>query len=530
MAHQMKSKAIGNLGRDIPAGVVVFLVALPLCLGVALASGAPLISGIIAGIVGGVLVSLLSGSQLSVSGPAAGLTAITMSAIQTLGGFEHFLMAVILAGIFQVVLGYLKAGSIASYFPGAVIEGMLAAIGLILILKQFPHALGYGIDTLTDETYSPESPGSVMREIVESMRGISPGATIITCVAIFIMKIWEHPLVRRLVLVRVLPGPLVAVMWGVGFQFLAQDSDFQISGQHLVSLPARQSIGDLTQQMIFPDFKSVSSPDVWRVALTIGIIASIESLLSLEAVDKLDPLRRVAPPDRELKAQGVGNIVSGLVGGLPITSVIVRSSANVNAGGRTRLSSFCHGLLLLASALFLVEWINRIPLSALAAILLVTGYKLSQPKVYYMMWQRGLSQFLPFVATIGAVLVSDLLNGIAIGLLIGLVFVIHTNFRAAISLTLEGNHALIKLRKDVTFLNKPLLRKTLAGLPENVEVMIDGSRCEFIDLDILGCILDFCVNARAQGNLVHLRAVQGISGENPIDALSAIMGYARGGH
>lgn len=526
----MALRAIENFAEDLPAGVVVFLVALPLCLGVALASGAPLISGMIAGIVGGVVVSLLSGSQLSVSGPAAGLTAITMSAIQTLGGFEHFLMAVILAGFFQVVLGYLRAGSLAAFFPSAVIEGMLAAIGLILILKQFPHALGYGIDTLTDETYSPESPSSVLREIHDSLRGISGGPTVITIVSILIMKLWEHPLIRKLALVRALPGPLIAVVWGVGFQFFAQGSNFQISGQHLVSLPARQFIGDLTDQLVPPDFSSIYNPEVWRVALTIGIIASIESLLSLEAVDKLDPQRRVAPPDRELKAQGIGNIISGFLGGLPITSVIVRSSANVNAGGRTRFASFIHGVLLLVSAVFLVEWINRIPLSALAAILLVTGYKLSQPKIFLMMWRRGFAQFAPFIATIIAVLLSDLLKGIAIGLFIGLIFVIHANFRAAISLTMEGTHALIKLRKDVTFLNKPLLRKTLAGLPDNVEVIIDGSRSEFIDLDILGCILDFCLNAEAKGNLVHLRSVQGISGENPVDDLRRILGHVIVGH
>lgn len=519
-----------SLGKDLPAGVVVFLVALPLCLGVALASGAPLIAGIIAGIVGGVVVSLLSGSQLSVSGPAAGLTAITMSGIQTLGGFEHLLMAIILAGIFQVLLGYLKAGSLAAYFPSSVIEGMLAAIGLILILKQFPHALGYGIDTLTDETYSPESPGSVLREIIEALRGVSPGATVITLVSILIMKAWEHPLVKRITLVRAIPGPLMAVIWGVGFQYFAEGSLFEISGQHLVSLPAHQAIGDLADQLITPDFNSFFRPEVWRVALTIGIIASIESLLSLEAVEKLDPERRVAPPDRELKAQGIGNIISGLLGGLPITSVIVRSSANVNAGAKTRLASFCHGLLLLISVLFLVEWINRIPLSALAAILLVTGYKLSHPRVFLMMWHRGFAQFAPFIATILAVLISDLLKGIAIGILIGLAFVIHANFRAAISLTIEGRHALIKLRKDVTFLNKPLLRKIFAGLPDNAEVMIDGSRSEFIDLDILGCILDFCLNARAKGNSVYLRSIQGISGENPVETLREILGHGSSGH
>lgn len=521
---------MANLGHDIPAGVVIFLVALPLCLGVALASGAPLISGVIAGIVGGVVVSLISGSQLSVSGPAAGLTAITMSGIHELGGYEHLLVAVILAGLVQLLLGYAKAGSLAAYFPSSVIEGMLAAIGLILILKQLPHALGYGVDTLTDETYSPESPSSVAHEILESFDGISPGAALTAVVAIVIMKLWEHPISRRFSLIQSVPGPLVAVAWGVIFQFLALGTPFEISGQHLVSLPAHQAIGDLVEELIRPHYQSVFNPDVWRVAMTIAIVASIETLLSLEAVDKLDPLRRVSPADRELKAQGVGNILSGVFGGLPITSVIVRSSANVNAGGRTRLASFSHGLLLLISVLFLVEWINRIPLSALAAILLVTGYKLSHPRVFRMMWHRGIKHFVPFLATIIAVLVSDLLKGIAIGLMIGLVFVIYTNYRAAISLTLEGNHALIKLRKDVTFLNKPLLRKILGGLPENAEVIIDGTRAEFIDLDVLGCLLDFCVNAKAKGNTVHLRNVQGITGETPSDALMVALGHDPIGH
>lgn len=530
MARKALAYYLQNLRHDLPAGLVVFLVALPLCLGIALASGAPLFSGLVSGIVGGLVVSLLSGSQLSVSGPAAGLTVIVLHGIDRVGGFEAFLVAVVLAGILQWLLGTVKAGVIGAYFPSAVIRGMLTAIGLILIMKQLPHAVGFDLDALVDETYSPQTPSSTFLEIGDALRAISPGATLVSAVSLLIMMLWESPFLRKLGLLSWLPGPLVAVIWGVAFEISAMGGAWEIRGQHLVSLPDHQTLGDLYGHLVSPNFAHLANPEVYSLAVTIALIASLETLLSLEAVDKLDPFRRVAPTNQELKAQGVGNIVSGLLGGLPITSVIVRSAANVSAGGRTKVASFVHGLFMLLSVLFLVKWINTIPLSALAAILLITGYKLAKPSIFLDMYRRGRAQFLPFIITVLAILATDLLKGISIGMVLGLVFVIRANFKAAISLTRDGHNYLLRLRKDVSFLNKALLRELLDQIEPGSHVIIDGTRAEFIDHDILGSITNYLKAAQDSDVTVHVRNVGGVSGDGYELAMGGAFGVSEVQH
>jgi len=499
-----------NLRRDMPASIVVFLVALPLCLGIALASGAPLFSGVIAGIVGGVVVSLASGSHLSVSGPAAGLTVIVFNAIETLGSFNAFLLSLLVAGFFQVVLGYLRAGLIGAFFPVSVIKGMLAAIGLILIIKQIPHATGYDTSFDGDESYMQETAKSSFFELVDALEGISPGATLVSGVALLILILWESKLFKRFSLLQLIPGPLVAVIWGIGYNSLALQfmPEWIVSAKHLVSLPELGSVQKFFEQVRMPDFSYFADPKTYSIAATLAIIASLETLLSVEAVDKLDPHKRIAPTNRELKAQGLGNIISGLVGGIPITAVIVRSSANINAGGQTRLSSFFHGVLLFICVVFFAEFLNQIPLACLAAILLQTGYKLAKPSLFMEFFRKGWNQFLPFAITIMAILLTDLLQGITIGMAIGIFFVLRANFHAAMTLTAHGKHYLLRLHKDVSFLNKALLRKHLSSIPNDCELLIDGNRALFIDHDILETIADFLLAAPDRGIEVE---VQGFS-------------------
>lgn len=502
-----------SLHQDIPAGLVVFLVALPLCLGVALASGAPLFSGIIAGIVGGIVVSWASGSHLSVSGPAAGLTVIVFNAIETLGGFSGFLLSVFIAGIFQLILGFLKAGLIGAFFPVAVIKGMLAAIGLILIIKQLPHATGYDASFEGDESYMQETAGTSFHEILDSLHLLSPGATLISVVALLIMIVWDTRFFKRLTILQMVPAPLVAVLWGTLFNLWAGTNmpELAVSAKHLVSLPELGTISNFAAQLRLPDFSYWTNPAIYKVAGTIAIIASIETLLSLEAVDKLDPYKRVAPTNRELKAQGLGNMISGLIGGLPITAVIVRSAANVNAGGQTRIAAFVHGLLLLLSVVFIAPYLNMIPLACLAAILLQTGYKLAKPALFKELYRKGWNQFLPFVITIVAILATDLLLGIGIGMVVGIVFVLRSNFHQALTLTQNGDHYLLRLHKDVSFLNKALLRDHLAKIEPDSELVIDGNRALFIDQDILETIVDFMAAAPDKNINVE---IQGFSVEN----------------
>jgi MFS superfamily sulfate permease-like transporter len=520
MIHKHLSYYLQHSKEDIPAGLVVFLVALPLCLGIALASGAPLFSGIIGGIVGGMVVSWASGSQLSVSGPAAGLTVIVLAAIDKLGGFGTFSLAVVIAGVFQLALGFLKAGIIGAYFPAAVIKGMLAAIGLILIMKQIPHAVGYDADFEGDESFEQADAHTTFSELSYSMDAITPGAVVISVVAIVIMLLWETRLFKSNRLLSLLPGPLVAVMWGLGFNTLTQASypALAVEPEHLVNLPDINGPMEFLTHLSLPDFSQLLNPQVYVIAATLAIVASLETLLSLEAVDKIDPLKRVAPTNRELKAQGLGNLLSGLAGGLPITSVIVRSSANVTAGGRTKLACFVHGLLLLLSVMFFGSLINQIPLSCLAAVLILTGYKLAKPAHFLEMYRRGFNQFAPFVITIAAILMTDLLKGMAIGIGIGLFFVIRANFHAAISLTQDGSHYLLRLQKDVSFLNKALLRDLLQRIDENSYVIVDGTRAQFVDDDILETLFDFIASSEDNNIKVELKNLNARPGFAPAGA------------
>jgi MFS superfamily sulfate permease-like transporter len=510
---------LSHLRQDISASIVVFLVALPLCLGIALASGAPLFSGVISGIIGGVIVSWLSGSHLSVSGPAAGLTVIVFTAIETLGGFNAFLLSLVIAGIMQFLLGVFRAGSIAAFFPASVIKGMLAAIGMILIIKQIPHATGYDASYVGDESYMQETAHSSFLELFQSLHGVSHGATLVSLVALIVLVIWESRWISENAFLRLIPGPLLAVAWGVSFNqwALLNAPEWSLTLNQLVSLPELGSTRNFIHQLQLPDFSAFSNPKVYSIAVTLAIIASLETLLSVEAVDKLDPHKRDTPTNLELRAQGLSNIISGLVGGLPITAVIVRSAANINAGGQTRLASFFHGALLVVSVVFFAQYLNMIPLACLAAILLQTGYKLAKPMMFINMYRNGLSQFVPFTITVVAILVTDLLEGIAIGMACGIFFVLWSDFHSAMTLTKHGSNYLLRLHKDVSFLNKALLRKHLANIDEDSELIIDGTRALFIDQDIVETIADFMVASRDRNIRVEL---QGFAIDSPLHQFS----------
>lgn len=504
---------ISRLKGDLPAGLVVFLVALPLCLGVALASGAPLFSGLVAGVVGGLVVGSLSKSQLSVSGPAAGLTMIVFDAIQRLGSFESFLFAGLLAGCIQLILGSVGAGSLGAFIPNSVIRGLLVSIGAILIFKQIPHAVGYGADLVVDETFSPLSPDSLFTEIANASHAVSLGSIVICLTGLLILLIWEKMVKAKLKLAILIPGPLIVVGWGLFAEYWFRGSLFAISEQHMVSLPEHESLTHLVNSLQHPDFLQYKNWEIYVTAITIAVVASLESLLSIEAIERLDPLKRSTPLNSELRAQGIGNIVSSLLGGLPVTSVIVRSSANLHAGAKSSLATIVHGLLLLTSVLLLAEWMNSIPLSALSSILLLTGYKLAKPSNFVAMYRRGFNQFFPFAVTVIAILYDDLLKGIAIGTVVGLLFVVKSNFTSAISMKSRGRNFLIRFRKDVTFLNKKVLRETLESIPPNSTVLVDGTNAQFIDRDILDSLVDFNKNAVVVGTDVHLRNLMGYTGQ-----------------
>ncbi|MBL7942499.1 MAG: SulP family inorganic anion transporter, partial [Flavobacteriales bacterium] len=406
------------LKNDLPAGLVVFLVALPLCLGIALASEAPLFSGIVAGIVGGMLVGFASGSPLSVSGPAAGLTVIVVDSIEKLGSFEAFVLAVVVAGLIQLILGFLKAGIIGYYFPSSVIKGMLAAIGIILILKQIPHALGYDRDSEGDFDFAQKDGANTYSEIWFAIQDPNWGAVIIAALSLAILILWDRPVLKKFQFFKLVPGALIAVIAGtmVNELFKIWRPDLVLSGDHLVNLPVAESAGGFFSQFTLPNLDALANPQLYIIAITIAIVASLETLLCIEAADKLDPYKRNTPTNRELKAQGVGNMVSGLLGGLPMTAVIVRTSANVNAGGKTKLSAVVHGILLLLSVVALAPIMNMIPLACLAGLLLLVGYKLAKIPLFRQMYNLGWSQFMPFVVTVVAIQFSDLLKGIAIGM------------------------------------------------------------------------------------------------------------------
>lgn len=494
-----------NVRGDLAAGLVVFLVALPLCLGIALASGAPLFSGIISGVIGGVVVGFLSNSALSVTGPAAGLTAIVLTAISDLGGFDIFLVAVILAGVIQIVFGFLKAGSFSNYFPTSVIEGMLAAIGIIIILKQIPHAFGHDIDNEGDFFFIEKSGHNTFDTLIESINYIHTGALIIALLSLAILIIWEKvPFLKK---IKVVPGALVVVVVSIFLNefFIQSGSSLAIITQnHLVSLP---SFTEIRNGFALPNFTSLTNEKVWIVAVTIAVIASIETLLCVEATDKLDPYKRFTNTNRELKAQGIGNILSGFLGGLPMTSVVVRSSANINSGGRTKLATVFHGFLLILFALSIPFVLNKIPLAALAAVLLMVGYKLAKPSVFIHLWKNGYSQFVPFLITVIAVVLIDLLKGVAIGLGVSVLFILYQNLKIAYSFKKEssqnGDVITIRLAQEVSFLNKAAIKSTLGSIPEGSELIIDASSTNYIDFDVVELIKDFR-NVKAEDKKIKL--------------------------
>ena len=480
---------------DLLSGMVVFLVALPLCLGIAVASGAPPFAGIICGVIAGIVVGYLSGSNVSVSGPAAGLIAIILVAITDLG-YETFLVAVIIAGLIQLTLGFLKAGTFSSYFPTSVIEGMLAAIGIIIIKKELPHAIGYDKAHEGDWFALENGPGSgFFTEIINSINYAHLGAIIITVVSLAILIAFNK--VSFLKKIKAIPGALIVVIAGIIINeiFKSTGSKLAISQAHLVTLPTASSFNEFIGQFATPDFSGFMNFKLWIVGLTIAIVASIETLLCLEAGDKMDPMKRYSSANTELKAQGIGNILSGLIGGLPMTSVIVRTTANINAGAKTKLSAMAHGVFLLAAVISIPWLLNKIPMACLAAILIMIGIKLASPKVFKHMWHTGKHQFVPFVATVVAVVFTDLLKGVGIGLAVGIFFILRGNMKLAYFFKKEKHHEgetiHIDLAQEVSFLNKAAIKQTLAHLPENSKVIIDAANTVYIDYDVLQLIRDF---------------------------------------
>ncbi len=491
-----------EIKSDFPAGVVVFLVAVPLCLGIALASGAPLFSGIIAGIVGGTVVALLSGSHLGVSGPAAGLAVIVLTAIQDLGAFEIFLLAVVIAGVIQIVLGYLRAGIIGYYFPSSVIKGMLSGIGLIILLKQIPHAFGYDGDYEGDIAFVQPDGETTFSTFGKMLDYISPGALLVSTLCLAILILWEQKFMKKIKVFQVIQGPLVAVVAGILLNLGLQNTAWAIKAEHLVTLPVASDLSSFFQQFTFPDFSHITNPEVFIVGITIAVVASLETLLCVEATDKLDPQKRVTPTNRELKAQGIGNLISGLIGGLPVTQVIVRSSANIQSGGKTKAAAFIHGILLLVCVALIPVVLNVIPLASLAAILIMVGYKLAKPSLFKSMYKLGWQQFMPFIATIAGILLTDLLIGIGIGLVVAIFYILLTNYKAAYFLHQEEDpkdHSLVLvLSEDVTFLNKASILRTLNSLPANSKVTIDASHSVNIDYDVIEIIEEYRANAESK--------------------------------
>jgi len=501
MKANNKLSPFKNFKDDIPASIVVFLVAMPLCLGIALASGAPLFSGLISGIVGGIVVGALSGSPLGVSGPAAGLAVIVLNAITELGQFEVFLVAVVLAGIIQLIMGFAKAGIIAYFFPSSVIHGMLAGIGIIISLKQIPHAFGYDGDPEGDFRFNQVDGYNTFSELINMIDFISPGVLIISALSLFILILWNTEPFKKLTFTKLIQGPLVVVVLGIILNRLfASNPSLAISPDHLVSVPVPENINDFFNNFSFPKFSALSRADVYITAIVLAVVASLETLLCVEATDKQDPLKRITPTNRELKAQGVGNIVAGLIGGLPLTQVIVRSSANQQSGGKTKASAVIHGMLLLVSIILIPTILNMIPLGVLAAILLVVGYKLAKPSLFKKMYSEGLGQFIPFIVTIVGIVFTDLLTGIGLGMVVAIFIILRNNFKIPFKMqkeNLEGKENIkILLSEDVSFLNKASILKTLEQIPNDTSVKIDANNTRFIHHDVIEIIEDFKVNAK----------------------------------
>lgn len=509
MSLQQNQGFFSNLKSDLPASLVVFLVAVPLCLGIALASGAPLFSGIIAGIVGGIIVSLLSGSPLGVSGPAAGLAVIVLAAIQELKAFDTFLLAVVIAGGIQLLFGIARAGIIGYYFPNSVIKGMLSGIGVIIALKQIPHIFGYDEVPEGDLALLQTDGHNTFSDLGYMLETTSPTTLIIAGTSLAILILWEQKFMKRIPIFRIIQGPLVAVSAGIGFNLFFQTQDgMALKADQVVAIPVPETFMGFFDQFTFPDFSQWQNPDIWIIALTIAVVASLETLLCVEATDKLDPQKRVTPTNRELVAQGVGNMASGFIGGLPVTQVIVRSSANIQSGGKTKASAFFHGILLLICVMLIPDILNLVPLASLAAILLVVGYKLAKPSIFKQMYKQGWTQFIAYVVTILGIVFTDLLTGIGIGLAVAIFFVLYNNYKTAYLIKDENQDpnapVHVQLAEEISFLNKASILKTLNELPDGVKVIIDGTKTRNIHPDVIEIIEDFRQNAKTRDIKVQL--------------------------
>lgn len=485
-----------NFSSDMSSGIVVFLVAIPLCLGVAVASGVSELSGIVAGVVGGILVGALSGSQLSVSGPAAGLTAIVAAAVLKLPAIEAFFLAVVISGVMQIIMGAFKLGIIGDYIPNSVIKGMLAGIGIILIIKQLPYLVGYN----APEGGSAQAGGGAFTAVLEAIKHITPMVMVIGLTGLALMVLFDMKWMKSKKIFQILNGPLVVVLVAVMLATVTGG----LSTDHLVNLPVADNLPEFVSLLTFPNWEFLNNPDVWITAVTLALVASLETLLAIEAVDKLDPEKRATPNNRELMAQGSGNIVSGLLGGLPLTSVIVRSSANINSGAKSKMSTIIHGLLILVSVLFLPAVLNMIPKAALAAVLIYTGYKLAKVSLFREYYKKGWHQFMPFVVTLSSIVLTDLLTGVMIGLVLAVFYIIRDNFRSSIYMVKDRNNYMLRLRKDISFFSKPVLKKKFAEVPDNSVVLIDVSRAEFVDLDITDTINEFKEQAKFRNITVRV--------------------------
>ena len=501
-----------EIKHDLPASIVVFFVAVPLCLGIALASGAPLFAGIIAGIVGGIVVGVASGSPLGVSGPAAGLAVIVLTSITTLGGsWGSFLLAVVLAGIIQLILGYAKAGFIAYFFPSSVIKGMLTGIGLLIILKQIPHALGWDKDTEGDDAFLQKDGENTFSEIFKALEFVTPGALLIAAISLGILILWDKVLTKKHKIFGMLNGPLVVVVLGIVMNYLYQNGalNFSLAADQVVNIPVPENLAGFFAQFTLPDFSAITNWQVWKIAFVLAIVASLETLLCVEATDKLDPYKRVTPTNRELKAQGLGNVLSGLIGGLPVTQVIVRSSANISFGGKTKMSTILHGVFLLISALTIANVLNMIPLASLAAILLMVGYKLAKPALFKQMYKLGGEQFVPFAVTVIVILLTDLLTGIIAGMVMGGFYALRHSYRNSHYMkevvTSENgiNTYHLVLAEEVSFFNKASVIRELEEIPENSKVIIDCTNSKSIDYDVVELIKNYESNAKTKNIVVE---------------------------
>jgi MFS superfamily sulfate permease-like transporter len=492
-----------TLRHDLPASAVVFFIAVPLCLGISLASGAPLFAGLLSGILGGIVAGSLSRSPIAVSGPAAGMASVVLLSIRDIGSYQGFLVALVLAGVFQIVLGYVRAGVLGHFIPSAVIKGMLAGIGLLFLFKQIPHAFGDDADFVGDENFFQEDKHNTFTEIIAAVSNVLPSALLISTACIFLMLAWRTKTIQKITWLSVIPAPLLVVCfgmllnYGVGYFFPSQ----KLLGDHLVSLPNFA----LSAMFIFPDWTVLGSQAVYNAAILLTLVASTETLLSIEAADKIDPYKRITPVNRELKTQGITNILCGLLGALPVTAVVVQTSANVDAGAKSKASTITHGTILALSVIVFPFALNAIPLASLAAILLIYGYKLTSPVVWRNMWSDGITQFLPFAATAFGIVFTNLMMGVFIGLLVAVFFVLKSNFQSAMLRVNNGDSYLIKFTKDVSFFNKSTLVKNLETIPNNSTLLLEGSQVRFFDHDIIELISDFQKSAQVKNITVEIK-------------------------